>query len=549
MKPHRVNLSIFLFFALTSVSAFGKALPESAKKMSDREYENYLHGIYLKHYRDPVPYEVWSSLVNALSERSHKLKYKDNLWDLSASYFQNSSLWPKLWVANEHIANPHRIREGDSINFDLKTLIAVNWQGHSVDIQEQFPNIEIPPPIHQRDVLSQWEIPSSLPDIKEKVDPPPPDEGFDLQLVPMDKTALLPFYLSGEDLSGRGVVESKDGYGLSAFNGDDIIISYDGEMEMEGLYTIFENKGPPVSSFLSVFGANFKGYEIAVKGSVEIIGYVKGMDGMYRARVVESLAPIKPGDRVMAGAIPEYVLSQKGAQGSVSGMIIGSPHKGQGHFGMYSLVYLDKGLSDGIQVGDIYHVRLNKVDDIHYPYLHDRPSIGQIRVVHANPDTSTAIVIRLRDTIKVGDFFEPTSEVDSMEDSEEHEEIIIDEETVEPMEEGMLEDDGMEELDAVDEEPKDDGTERPKSDITPDEFDDSELNKLDPGDSDEFGDAELNAPDPKADQPDEFDDAELNQPDEENEELENEKREDFGKEEPSPVPEEVREEFEELRDM
>ena len=392
--------------------------------MSDRDYEDYLHGIYKKHYKDPVPYEVWSGLVSTLPQPSHQLKYKDNLWDLSESYFKDHWLWSKLWVANEHIPNPHRIMKGDSIRFDLKTLSAVNQKGHSVDIQKQFPNVKIPLALYQKEALSIGEIPSSLPDIKDRLDPSPPDAGFDLEPVPMDKTALLSFYLSEEDLSGAGVVESKDGYGQAALNGEDVIISYEGEIIEEGLYTIFENRGPPVFSLFSFFGVNFKGYEIAVKGSVKIIGYVEGTDNFYRAQVVESIGSLNPGDRVMAGAIPGYTLSQKGTPGSASGKIIGSPHSGQRYFGMYAFVYLDKGLSNGVQVGDIYHVRLNKDTEIKYPYLYDKPAMGKIRVVHANPDTATAVIVGLRDTIKVGDFFEPGSGVSAVTGPmKDHEEI------------------------------------------------------------------------------------------------------------------------------
>ncbi|MCY4512326.1 MAG: LysM peptidoglycan-binding domain-containing protein, partial [Bdellovibrionales bacterium] len=424
MKLYGIYLLVGFFLLLTGPYTFGKALPDAVKSMSDKEYEDYLHGIYLKQYKDPVPFEVWSSLVSSLSQPSHQLQYKDNLWDLSESYFKDHWLWSKVWVANEHISNPHRIRKGDTIRFDLKTLSAVNWKSHSVDIQKQFPNIRIPAALYQKPALSKREIPASLPNIKDRLDPSPPDAGFDLEPVPINKNALLAFYLSEEDLSGQGVVKSKDGYGLSAMNGEDVIISYDGEVVEGGIYTIFENRGSPVFSLFSFIGVNFKGYEIVVKGSVKIMGYLEGSDSLYRARVIKSLAPINPGDRVMSGHAPRYILSQKGTHGSTKGQIIGSPHKEQKYFGMYSFVYLNRGLSNGVQVGDSYHVRLNKDTEIQYPYLYDKPAVGKIRVVHANPDTSTAIVSGIRDTVKVGDFFEPSSGMSAVTDSLRDHEVI-----------------------------------------------------------------------------------------------------------------------------
>ena len=426
--------------ALISALSFGKALPSAVKNMSDQEYEDYIHSIYMKNYRDPVPYETWSRLIQSLPEKSHKLKKKDNLWDLSNSYLKDNFLWPKLWVANAHIDNPHRIRQGNSISFDRDTLAAVNRGGHSVNLREQFPDVKLPRHAYQKKALEEWEIPSSLPNIKNKIDPPPSDIGFDLGLAEMDKTALLPFYLSEEKLSGQGTVESKDGYGSAAFNGEDIMISYDGEIVIDGLYTVFENRGPPVFSFVSLLGLNFKGYEIAVKAIVKIIGFVEGSEGLYRARIMESLAPVTSGHKVMKG-VSGYTLSQKGSPGSVSGKIIGSPHwEIETYLGIYSLVYLDKGLSNGIQVGDVYDVRLNeKARTFQYPYLYERPAVGKLRVIHANPDTATAIIIAVRDTVKIGDFFEPKSGVTVMKDSMEHEEISEEENITDPHEEMGME--------------------------------------------------------------------------------------------------------------
>ena len=559
---------------------FGKALPVAVKNMSDKEYEDYLHRIYLKQYKEPVSYEVWSNLVSALSEPSHQLQYKDNLWDLSESYFKDHWLWSKLWVANEHIANPHRIMKGDTIRFDLKTLTAVNTKGHSVDLQKQFPEIKIPPSVYQKPALSEREIPSSLPHIKDRPDPSPPDLGFDLEIVPVNKNALLPFYLSEEDLSGQGVVESKDGYGSAALPGEDIIISYDGDIIEGGIYTVFENRGPPVFSFTSLFGINVKGYEIAVKGSVRVLGYLEGSE-LYRARVVEALGAILPGDQVMSGNIPRYILSQKGTAGTASGKIIGSPHRGKRFFGLYSFVYLDKGLANGVQVGDIYHVKLNEDTRIQYPYKYEKPAIGKLRVIHANPDTSTAIIIGSRDTIKVGDFFEPQSGVSVLTEGLPGHEVIDGEfddgegefqdmqmqegegemsggeveaedavQDMEEVEESANE--GGEPVDTVPEETMEEeaveseGEGGEVMDAVPEENMKEEELKIEEGAADEAGGAVDTAPEKKIE---EFSDEELEKPVVNQNVEEGEKKTPTDDNFPSPVPKEIKEEFDEIKDM
>ena len=563
-RVEKLFLLLPFFSGLISATVFAGALPKAVKNMSDEEYENYIHGIYMKNYRDPVPYETWSRLIQALPGKSHKLKFRDNLWDLSDSYFKDNLMWPKLWVVNAHIDNPHRIKQGDSVNFDRDTLAAVNRWGRSVDLKAQFPDIKIPPHAYQNNALEEWEIPSSLPRIKDKIDSPPPDAGFDLNFTEMDKTALLPFYLSEADLSGQGVVESKDGYGRAGLNGEDIMISYDGEIIEGGLYTIFENRGAPVFSAASLLGLNFKGYEIAVKAVVKIVGFVEGSEGLYRARIVESLAPVTPGHRVMKG-VSDYILSQKGSPGSVSGKIIGSPHQEiKTYLGTYSLVYLDKGLSNGIQTGDIYDVRLNKkARAFQYPYLYERPAVGKLRVIHANPDTATAIIVSVRDTVKVGDFFEPGSGVTVMKDSVEHEEIPGEEKEPDPHEEMGMEpvedpeedlppeaEGGGEETELVPSDETEGGGEEAEPVLSDEAEGGDEETELVPSDETEGGDEETElVPSDKTEggdegAPSEFDEAELNQPDSEPERPKpaKEPKSDSA----SPVPEEVKKEFMEM---
>ena len=76
--------------------------------MSDSEYEKWIYNIYLRHYKDPVSNTDWNSKVQSLPQ-NYQLKFKDNLWDLSGSFFKNSLYWSKLWVANPQVENPHLI--------------------------------------------------------------------------------------------------------------------------------------------------------------------------------------------------------------------------------------------------------------------------------------------------------------------------------------------------------------------------------------------------------------------------------------------------------
>ena len=177
----------------------------------------------------------------------------------------------------------------------------------------------------------------------------------------------------------------------------------------EGIYTIFENKGAFKSSIFNV-----NGYEIAVKGSLKVTGKLQGTEDLYRARVLQSVGVIEKKDVISPGPPLKYNLSQKGPIGSpVTGKIIGAPaFKLQNMLLLYSFVYLDKGLSSGIQVGNIYYIRANS-REFKLPYEYDKPVVGKLKIVHVNSEAATAVIIAAREPVFVGDEFSHLSDVSS----------------------------------------------------------------------------------------------------------------------------------------
>jgi hypothetical protein len=51
---------------------------------------------------------------------AYVVKDGDTLWDISDVHFENPFKWPEIWESNPHIANPHLIYPGDTLNFNLK---------------------------------------------------------------------------------------------------------------------------------------------------------------------------------------------------------------------------------------------------------------------------------------------------------------------------------------------------------------------------------------------------------------------------------------------
>ena len=482
--------------ALLSGALILSAVIFKAHGESDEAYENRMHNIYLKHYKDPVPYSEWSQLIQSL-EKSYQLKYKDNFWDLSGSFFKNSMYWPKLWVANPHAENPHRIFKGDTIKFDTKTLQQAMSSKYGVDVTAQFPDVELPPQKNAKRARTSDEFPSSLPFLR-RPDLLPAHLKITFKLNPLEtsKEALLPFYLSEEEPAAAGEVISKDGYGAVALNGENVIVEMESSVIEGGLYTVFENTGP-FRPRIPDFSDH--GYEIKIKGEVKILSYLSGSENMYRARITKSLRAVSKGDWLLQGPAPIYLLSQKGDYGSASGSIIGTPEGVVNMLSLYSLVYLNKGEADGIRPGDIYQVRAaSQHRHLKRPYQYEEAPIGSLRVIFANPLRSTAIITENRTQIYAGDTFTNISGfVDDLSQSESHEEIgEIEESPAAPPEDTIpeyaeeIEDEEGAEDEEEHEEEEEDGEDEEDEEEYEDEEDEGEEGEDEEGEDEEGEDEE-----------------------------------------------------------
>ncbi len=394
----------------------------------DLAYEDRLHKIYLKHYKEPISHSDWSQRIQTLPSR-YKLKWRDNFWDLSRSFFKNPLYWSKMWVANPDVENPHLIYQGNKIKFDIQALSQVAVSKYSVDIQSQFPGLNIPENPFSRGALPAEEIPSSLPQLEEFK---PFHSSIDiskLQTVEITKEHIIPSYLTDSPPTVAGEVISKDGYGeFIGLGGEPIIVKIDSQISIGSVYTVFENRGR-VASLLKFFtGLNED--EIVIKGKIKILSYIQGEDSLYSAHVVFAMESISPGDLLFEGPPQVYNFSQKGQIGSAKGSIVGSFYKQQVLLSLGSIVYLNRGINDGLQKEDIFYIRgeANPSQLFRRPYHYDSPLLGKLKIIHSAGNTSTGIIISSKDKIYVGDSF--TGESGRMEDlsqSLEHETIEEDE--------------------------------------------------------------------------------------------------------------------------
>ena len=284
-----------------------------------------------------------------------------------------------------------------------------------------------------KDALKEEEIPSSLPKLALNVKPESHKIVLDLfKSQDFPKKIIIPFYLTDTSPSIVGEIVSKSNYGeVIGFPGESIIVRVDKEVSIGDVFTVFENKGSPFTTYQFLSGAT--GEEIAIKGKIKILSYLKETNSLYLASVLTSLQSLFTGDVFFEGEPKQYDSSKTGPIGKGEGYIIGSSQKDQTLLSLGSIVYLDKGFENGIQDGDVFYIKENP----NTKQLFDRPYspvLGKLKVIHTLSDQSTGVIIDAKMLIYVKDIFTGETGETTDPDFEKSPSIEI-EELTEPVEE------------------------------------------------------------------------------------------------------------------
>ena len=429
-------------------------IPAQAELIEDAEYENKIHQIYLTHYKNPVPYTDWNKKIQSLP-KNHKLKFKDNLWDLSGSFFKDSLYWSKLWAANPQVENPHLIYQGNFLKWDQQTLTQVNSSKHSVDIKEQFPDLVIPSKYFSKGALKFSEFPASLSHtITQSKKQDAEIDLNQLKAIKVSQNTTVPFYLSEANPLVDGEIISSQSYGETAtLEGEQIVVQIDSEVSIGSIFTVFKDQGRLGNVFQFLTGLSEK--EIIVKGRIQISSYLEGTEALYTAVIIESINTMEIGDSLSKKEAFSYDFSQKGSIGTGSGLIIGTPYKNQRLLNLASLVYLDKGLSEGLRVGDVFYIQGQEEQNNSFkrPYNYTSSTIGKLKIIHATTYRATGIIIELKDPIYIGDAFSSHLKHIDLKNSKEHELIDEKTESINKKQEFLIDfeedDDNLEEIDKV----------------------------------------------------------------------------------------------------
>lgn len=181
----------------------------------------------------------------------------------------------------------------------------------------------------------------------------------------------------------------------------------------------------PIQSWHGKMAGEFKARFIEVYGDLELIEVApssfkdsedaKNYD-IYRALVLHATSLSLSKHDLIPGQVQMVEMSDQGPSGSVAANVIGSTkHKSSALYGPGDIVFLNKGSSDGVQIGQMLDVYMDRrVRDSQTPVGVSAYPSGRVKIVRVDSSCATGVLIRSVDGVIQGDKIQaPVSRLDS----------------------------------------------------------------------------------------------------------------------------------------
>jgi hypothetical protein len=319
------------------------------------------------------------------SGEEYIIQKDDTLWNISGTRLEDPFLWPKLWNVNPHIANPDLIYPGEKIRIPSRETL----------MQQDLPPAETKlPSAPKLKTLDTEAAPSAL-----------EPSGKTQKKYLVDKDIYISTGWISKDFPSIGTItETPSGSTVAGKN--DIVyinISEDKISSRSGLdaksFLIVASNEQSKNRFFTirsikpvrhpVTGERI-GQLIRITGILEIIG----MDSdTAKAKITRSFEDIDTGDGLMPykdmepPLVPDVIRTPM-----IEGYILESHFSSQ-LSGGNDIVYLDKGVNKGLQLGDVFTI---------FPASGLERVIGKVQIISLQPETSAALILKSSEEITVG---------------------------------------------------------------------------------------------------------------------------------------------------
>jgi hypothetical protein len=260
--------------------------------------------------------------INPQHPEHYTVVERDTLWDISAKFLKSPWNWTKLWHGNPQIINPDLIYPGDTLHFSMS-------HGKPSLRLSRSSEVKLSPNVRQ----------TSLAD--------------EIKTIPADAISQFltsPKVLDTDELDQAPYVVDFKGEHILVGSGDKIYVrSIDNADTLS--YTVY-HKGQP---YINPDTGETIGYEAIYIADANL----EREGDPATLSITKVQQEIRLGDRLMANSEKTSPLnySPKAPDTFIQGNII-NVLNGVSQIGKYNVVVLDKGLNDGIKIGNvlsIYH--------------------------------------------------------------------------------------------------------------------------------------------------------------------------------------------------
>lgn len=296
--------------------------------------------------------------------RTYIIKKGDTLWGVSERFLKDPQYWPNLWSYNEFVTNPHLIYPGQKITiYDGRTLI--------VGEQKEAPGGN----------LFEQTIAPGIITLKTMGGP----EGF----------------ITADELETSGVLVDGTDNRLFLTKNDVVFLKMKDPAATKAgdRYSVFR-KGQEVKHPRS---GERMGYQVIDVGEVTIREL---NDTVATAQITSANQEIERGDAIVALRSKVQEIVMKKSVESLTGFVISSASD-QLALGAYDLLYLDLGAEDGLQPGNLVYLsrerKLTETASIKEDLILPDVLLGSALVLETGPHTSSALILKSRENIQVGD--------------------------------------------------------------------------------------------------------------------------------------------------
>jgi hypothetical protein len=337
-------------------------------------------------------------------KKTHTVQKGDTLWDICQAYYGDPNLWPKLWEMNPFVTNPHLLKPGYIFTLLEEVETGKETAGKPVE-----------------------KTPPSVPSMK----------GVDVSGLTNPEAMG---YLSLVKVESWGFIEAATTSNMGLSEGETAFVKFEKNADTihDGQEFAIVTCSPLIRHPLT---DRPLGHIVADRGKLIIKERIK--EDHFRAQVTQVYSEIGVGSLIVPPTPSSECIYPMATDPKLYGNVVALKDNQQ-IIGQFSVVYLDSGFKDGIKRGSVFDlVRIISVPSPNLQHdsydeifaemtnslsreaylaefweklqagekIYEQP-VGQILVVEARPDTSTAIVLTSSRDLSRGAFVKGTSWVE-----------------------------------------------------------------------------------------------------------------------------------------